>query len=473
MSDRDDLGTMPSTRRRFLTAGAVGVGVAVGGCADAPTEREIQETLTPVEVPRSDAEHLREAAEIETPSIPPVVVVTDDHLAAAARQVESVVESVHDLVSETEFEERPPGVPAADEVDRRLTEASADLDDVRAGEYGTAVEALESLRNILGRLAEMRGALEAADGMEDAEVEGLWRAVHRQRDAEAAVSDRVEYRVAAPVAERLPTLHAAESMLRGGGPARRGRVVGGRHGDLDSAENVLELVEGQEEVREEPRAVGEVRRHLALHRRRVNDADRWLEWATDPEAASCRAAVEDALTEVVGRAEDIAATYEVDDRPDGETVHDHILEIRYMVGSRGSRLADRARSARAESRPLLGLLDLLEWQVEFESVDLAVEATTERLDRPEFPTGDLVDEKRRAADRLESLADAPATARHLASRADGIVRNGRVIPRAADSDVDVDVVANAYLRYAVVAEWADRAVERGDELSARLRAEQS
>lgn len=286
---------MPSSRRRFLAASAPAA-LAIAGCPDGTAERDIDETVTPVDVPQSNVKILEEAAAIEISELPPAVVVTHDHMAAAARQVESNLATVEALAAEVDLDDPESRGPSTTDVDHRMRRAEEALADYRDGEQEFGIDALQSLRSVLGDLGHLVGVLRVVSG--EADAEDLGEAIQRRVEAGAELSEHFHYRLATPVADCLPTLHAAASQLN----------------NVERSQEIHDHIAANAEAPDDPTMLAKVYRDLALHRRRLDDAERWLGWATDPDAPSSRDGLEDALSGLADVADDIAAEYEEDDQ---------------------------------------------------------------------------------------------------------------------------------------------------------------
>lgn len=441
---------MPSTRRRFL-AGATVLAASVAGCNE-ESQRSVGGTVTPVTVPRTDEEILREATAIDAPSVPSPVVVTDAHHAAAVEHAETLRDSI------TERLESVDGSVDDGHVGRSPEAVLEDAEDQLEAARGASPseEALETLRRAVEDLARADGLLGVELG--DVDADSLRAGIETERATTDALFDRVDYRIARPVADSLPTAYAAERTLDG---VR----------DLRNAERDLEEAEADEEPR--PRVLATVYRNLEGRRRRRDDAERYLEAATDPDAPSLRPAIQLELDELE---EELAAVADgVSDRErestDGEAAADEIRSIRWNVGERTARYRSELSNYREDGRRLRGLFGAVRQKVEFESIDAAVERTVPLLREREFPTGRLLEEKRGAVEALERAAGGSPVQRQFAA-------NARQLLSAADrygqsDSTDARQAAQIHLQYVGAAEWADRGLSRGDSLSSSLQAQQS
>lgn len=470
---------MPSTRRRFLAGCALAAGPTVAGCSDdTDPAPELEETLTPVEVPRSDREILAEAADLDAPSIPSAIVVTDDHLEAAATEVESAIAEVEDLNAEADRDQVDVDVPDAADVEWRVHAAGEVVEDVRSD--GPSRDGLSSLRQVLEDMGELRGILRTVTGRTD--LGAIQEAIDRQRGDERDLRHGIDYRIAEPVGEHLPTRRAAWETLA----------------TLDGLQDAAELLDGADQDAEQhPRRIGDIERVRVRHERRLDDAERWLETSSDPGAPPIADGIAAELVALHEEAERIGAEHAGEDDA-GDSLADRIDAVRVRIGRRGVRIAEELdglvdeldgraddgdafestgdgdgedAGALARVRGVETLLNGLEWLVEYEAVDVAAERTIDQVGDREFPTPEVLEAKRRAVERIEHVAGASPIERHLARRSTVVVDHGDGHPRR---DVaDLEAVAYAHFVYTAAAEWADRGAASGGRLSDRLQAEQS
>lgn len=440
---------MPSTRRRLLL-GAAGTIAALAGCNES-TSGGPRSTVTPVDVPKTKAEALAEAAEIEWPEIPSSVRVTDDHLAAATADAERLVSDLQSTIEDGE-EVDLSGLnrPAPTTPEEIIERAESQLEAAR--ENGPSREALSTVQRAIREVALALGYIEAKRG--DLDREGLEAAVDEEQAATEALVDRFSYRVADPLAEYLPTLQAAEVML----------------GDVRTIDNLRKaLAEADSDHADEETAYAVVRREIASHRRNRKDAARLLATATDERRPSVRSAIEVALSGVRSEVEAIADTYADRDPPNGASVEGEIRNIRFHVGHRSQRWLSELEDHDGE-QPLRLLLDVAAWLVEFESLDTAVARTVGAMDDEEIPGDAIVSAKRDAVDALRAAAEGSALQRELAARSSILIRSA---DRNADRNEDARTVARTHLLYAAADEWGTRALERADAVAAALQAQQS
>ena len=440
---------MPSTRRRFLLGAAAIAGVA--GCNER-SPRAQEGTVTPVEVPRTDHEYVREAVAIDAPTLPPATRVSEAHWSAAVGHVESLQDSIREQVdsvdgsAEKYTHQRPP--------ERVLEEADDRLEEAR--EAGPSESGLDTLHRVVNDLARADGFLRAEHGSLDADA--LRDEVEAERARADALVDSIEYRIADPIEDVLPTAVAAE------------RTLDAADG-LRNVDRFLDAADADEETR--PERLATVYRYLEGHRRRRDDAERYLETATDPNAPSLRSAIDaelDALEEELAR---VAGRFPEGDREslDDESVRDYFEGIRRSVGRRTGRFHARISEHRRDGRRLLGLFEAVRLLVEYGSIEAAIDRTVPLLDEPEFPASRLVAEKRRTVESIERVADGTPVQRHLAGRAPQLLESADRFSGAEEADTRS--VAQMHLLYVGAARWAERGLERGDALSESLQAQQS
>lgn len=443
---------MPSTRRRFLLGAAALAGVA--GCNER-SARASRETVTPVEVPRTDQEIVREAMEIDAPSVPSAIRVSDAHWAAAVDHVETLRDSVEELLESTDG--------SSGERDRnRLQDDVLERADDRlesARETGPSEEGVHLLRRIVRDLARADGYLRAERGTLDATA--LRSAVEAEREATDALLDGFEYRIARPVEEVLPTAFAAERALE-------------MADSLDHVDDFLDDERGSDgDAQRRVDQLASVYRSLEVHRRRRDEAERYIETATDPDERSLRPAIDAELDDLADELATVAEQFPDEERSarEEETVAAYFEEIRSNVGRRTGRFRSQLSEHRENGRRLHGLFRAQQLLVEYESVTAAIDRTKPLLDGPEFPTSRLLTEKRRAVESVERVADGTPLQRYLARRAARMLESADRFSRG--DGLDTRALARMHLMYAGAAGWAELALDRGDALTESLQAQQS
>ncbi|MEF8913930.1 hypothetical protein [Natronomonas sp.] len=440
---------MPSTRRSVLLGTASAL-AALAGCNESTSDGP-RSTVTPVDVPRTKGEALQEAAELDWSEIPGAVHVTEAHLDAAIEDTERLIADLRsaldrgddlDLRTLARHVQHPP---------REIPErAEAQLESAR--ETGPSEQALSTIKRTVRDIGIVLGYVEAELG--DLSLEEVETALDTEEATTEALIGEFSYRVADPLVEYLPTLRAAERSL--------GRLDG-----LDRARETLNDADsgrGEHEI-----AIGFAWRELEVHRRNRRDAELLMETATDENRPSLRPAIDDVLAGLRGEVESIVESYGDREPPNNATVEGEIRNIRFHIGRQGQRWLSRMDED-DRSDPLGLLFGTTEWLVEFAALDGAVARTTDLIDGGEIPADDVVAVKRDAVETLARAAEGDALQRELAARSNTLIQSA---DRRANSGDGARTVARTYLLYAAANEWGGRALVRGDELAARLQAQQS
>ncbi|MFQ3320735.1 MAG: hypothetical protein ACI8UR_000340 [Natronomonas sp.] len=450
---------MPSTRRRFLT-GTAAVAALLAGCNETDSSGSTG-TVTPVDVPRTDRQILREASEISYPDVSKSVIVSDTHQRAAIRHVESVIERLETVLAENDvdfsgFERRGASRDPTDnteDVRTRIKDANERIETAR--EDDPSSESLRSLERALRTTSVLLGFVLAETGQTElADVEATLEA---ERAAVADIKDGLEYRIAQPVEEHLPTLYAAETKLS----------------RSDQLQFVADTVDDADPKNDQyATEIGQVRRSIELHRRRRDDAKRFIDTATDADAPPLRDAIDRNVVALRESLEPIASEYrDWDGGSENDSIASDLRRSRASVGRRTSRWLSNMERHRTDGSRVLGLRDGLEQRIEFAAIDAAVSRSLARLDGREFLAEAVINEKQRAVAAVEGVAGGSAFLRDVGRRSTSVLdiadRNRR------PDGVAVDVVARTYFLYAVAAEWATRADEQCSDLLASLQAKQS
>lgn len=461
---------MPSTRRRFL-AGVTALSATLSGCNEG-SDRTVEETVTPVDVPRTDEEVLQGLLEIESPDVESSVLVTGPHLDAAVGHVERLRDSVEDR--RHAYEEADVEQDHVDRTPEAALEHAADRIE-EARDAGPSEDALRTLRQVVGELARVDGRLRFLTGELDVDV--LRTSIEAERERTAAVVRSVDYRIARPVEDHLPTAATAELTLE-------------EQGRLEEAERMLEDAAGRrdrrrtdEETTEDrepaddadgypPELLSYVYRQVESHRRHRDDAERYLETATDPDAPSLGAAIDDEFDAIASELARVADGAAGEGRPTaGGSTAAELQSIRRNVADRTAGFRSRLVRYRENGRRLNGLLEGYRRLLEYHAISAAVEQTLPLLDEREFPTERLPEEKRRGVEALERVADGSALQRHFGRRVTGLLESA---DRYAERDaVGEPELAQGHLLLVGGAEWAERALQRGEALSKSLQAQQS
>lgn len=426
---------MRPTRRGFLVAGAA----LFAGC-NRRDESGPDRTVTPMAVPQSDGDVLAAAAAIPVPTVPPAPVVSDRHRQAVAGHVEDRLEAAETALEST---------------------ASVDLEDVAGLRY--AENPLEEaraaiaryrespeLRTFVGmsRVAEDLGTIHARVRVEtgDLDADAVRASFGAEREAVAGLRGDLGYRLASPLVESLPTVAAGERALEQA--AVRRRRIESRVADLsgDPEESTGPIVEARAAIE----GLRLLRLNAAGYLRTARDAD-------EP-------AVESAITAATERRVDGLTSLDVPQRPDGTPLPDRVQTVVSSGRSRRSDvLADDPADPERAGRATL-LLDAADVECQLEAYAAAAAATVEHLDGAGFPPDRLEPAKRRAVERVETLASAVPLERRIGHLADDMVAFGdRLEPGQGN-----DPVASAHFMYVAAGEYAALATRRGVALERAL-----
>jgi hypothetical protein len=437
--------------RREVLLGAAAVSASLAGGSDDPTP--VERTVTPVEVPRSDKDILREAAASDPPAIPSPVVVSDDHVTDALGRVEAALAALLERVDGGQ--EQPAGLSdeTRQSIDANAGRARELLADAESAE--TPPEALSSAREARAEVGEASGWLRADSG--DLRTSALEAAIETERAAARDLESRFEYRIAAPLAGWVPTYGAAE----------RQREALGRHRE--------QATEALEEVTDDVvpvSAAGRVTREIATHRHRRSDIVRLVESATAGGRPSLRTALESELDDRTGRLATLADRYEIerDDSPDTSSAAGRIEAVRLQVGNRAGGVRSASERDREAGRYARALSRAEAYLAQFGAVDEAVDETLELVRGGPIPVEAVPPEKQSAVERIGAVAEAPALGRRLAR---GCSRPLAAADRRVDrSPSSVAATTRAFFFYRISAGWAERARRRAGALAERLRAKQ-
>ena len=412
----------------------------VAGCngSNQPAETP-EQTVTPIDVPRSPEVALGKAAGIETPEVPAAAVVSDGHR-------EAVTAAAARLLDAAEREVKATGVvPSAAE-------------GVRDGEepFAVARERLEELRmsspprqyrrvdREFGDVGSVLGYARATTG--DLDAAAVRAALTTQRERHAGLRNGFDHRLAAPVARSLPTAGAAEDAL-------------GRAGtQLDAAARALESLSSPAE----PSAVSGAWGRLGQARLAVTNAAGFLETVTDADAPPRRDAIEAAIET---EREAVAAL----DSPRSLTAGrvaapEPVTAVLSTIRSRRSELLSTEAAELAAERPVGGLFGAARIGLEVEAFDAAAAATADRLNGDGVTAERLLAEKRAAVDRLERLGGATPLQRRLGGFAVDIVGYGD----RQNSGERSDPAVTAHFLYVAGRVFADRALARGASMADAL-----
>lgn len=439
---------MPSTRRRVLL-GAAGTLAALAGCNE--TTSDDYSTVTPVDVPRSRSEILREAAEIEWPDLPPAVPVSEARLDRALTHAESLVSDLQ-TAAEANPDVELTGLRRAIPNDPNdiIERANAELQSAR--EADRARVALRRVESTVRDVALALGYIEAETGAVDRPaVEAM---IEDEQAALNALTERFSYRIARPIGDHLPMFYEAER-----------RLTELRY--LDHARE--QLADADNGGIDEHTAFALVRQSVERTRLARSTIATLHDSATDAEAPSLRTAIPSVLADLREEVVAIAELYADRDPPNDASPKGRVRDIRIQVGRRSRRWLSELDDNDGEPSVRL-LVDIATYLTEFNAFDAAVTRTVDRFENGEIPAESVIESKEDAVEGIEAAASGTPLQRHLAERSEMLLETA---DRTASSDGDTRAVARAHLFYAGVAEWTTRAVDRGADLTASLEAKQS
>lgn len=437
--------------RREVLLGVAAASASLAGCSDDPTP--VERTVTPVEVPRSDGDILREAAASDPPAVPSPVVVSDDHVTDALGRVEAALSALLERVDGGQEGRARLSDEIRQSIESNVGRARDLLADAESAE--TPPEALSSAREARGEIGEASGWLRADSG--DLRTSELEAAIEAERAAARDLDSRFEYHIAAPLAGWVPTYGAAE----------RQRDALGRH--REQATRALEEATDDGGL---VSTAGRVTREIATHRHRRSDIERLVESATTAGRPSLRTALERELDDRTSRLAALADRYEIerDDSPDVSSAAGRIEAVRLQVGNRASGVRSEAKRDREAGSYVRALSRAEAYLAQFGAVDEAVDETLELINGGSIPVEAVPPEKQSAVERIGAVAEAPALGRRFAR---GCSRPLAAADRRVDRQPNgVAAATRAFFFYRISAGWAERARRRAGALAERLRAKQ-
>jgi len=429
---------MRTSRRRFVAT----VGAALlAGCSSSD-EPERTETVTPVDVPRSDSEVLEAVESVPVPSIPPAPIVSTAHRGSVVSHVEDRIEKAEAALAAAD------DVALADieRLDTREASFDAYRSTLRAYEADPDRRRFRRLARTFGDVATIMGHVRTATGDLDADV--IRTAFEAARDAAVELADGLEYRLAAPVVERYPTAVAGEEVLDRAEDVR-----------LAAEREVAELAEPN------PTEAAAVWRSVESLRLETTNAAGYLQTGLDPAAPSRTVTV----GTLAGDHLEALEALEVPRRANGQALPPRIRTALSSARSRRSELLAAADPTDPErARRLELLLEAARVRGQLEAFDAAAEATFPLLDAEAgVPAERLMPAKRAAVSRLERLAGAAPLPRSLGEIAEPLVTYGDRLKGGQGTDP----VATTYFMYVAAQAVVDLSLDRGDRLAAALEAD--
>ena len=425
----------PTSRRRFVAAAGAAL---LSGCSGTD-EPDRTATVTPVEVPRSAGDVLSAVESVPVPSVPPAPVVSAAHRRAVVGHVDERIRAAEAALAAAD------GVALADV--ESLEDSAAPFEACRSHlrDYGTEPtrQRFRRVARAFDDVAAVVGYARAASG--DLDAEALRGAVDAARTGLSELDDALEYRLASPAVELLPTAAAGEAVLERAGETRQA-----------ARRAAAELAEPT------PPEAADVWRSVESLRLETTNAAGYIGTAFDPTAPPR----DGVISERTGRHIEALASLEAPRRPNGRAPPSRVRTVLSSVRSRRSAVLAAADPTDPETaRRLELLLDAVRIRGQLEAFDAAAAATFARLDAEEdFPTERLVPEKRAAVDRVRALAEAAPLPRHLGRLAEDMVTYGDRL----EPDRGTDPVATAHFMYVAAGAYVDRSLERGQRLAAAL-----
>lgn len=426
---------MPSSRRRFLIAAGVAV---LAGCGES-NQGQDGRTATPVDVPQSAADVLDMAEQVPVPAVPPATVISDEHRRAVGRNAEDRIETAEATLASTD------DVTLADVRDvlnstAPFQRARREIDRYREMPSRPRFRRVE---RALGDVASVQGYVRTANG--DLDVEAVRTAIASDRDDHANPLADPGYRLASPVMQFLPTVGAAEAAIDRAGDS------------LDRAERAVAQIEDAAES-PQPASIAVAWRGIEGFRLERTNAAGYLDTALDPGSRPR----DDALVEAVRTNLDAVSTLDVPRRVDGRLLPAPVRAVLTTVRSRRSSLVAAAgRSDPGKGRRVGLLLSAVDIRNRLEAFADATDATFERPDEEGLPNERLPPAKRRAVDRIDTLAGGAPLQRRIGRSAVAMVKEGdRLRPGQG-----TDPVASAHFMYVAGRSFAALAMTRGERLA--------
>lgn len=432
---------MAASRRRFL---AVAGAALCAGCNES-SQPESDGTVTPVDVPMSGEEAFAAADAIETPRIPPSLIVSDDHRRAIIGAAEALVDS-----AESELDAAD-GVELS-EFDGRLRNAQEPLEAARSRiEALRDAETPQGFTRFGGRFLDagrILGYVRAETGRLD--VEGVRGAVEAERQAHRELVDDFEYRIASPAERFLPTAAEAEDAL---GRFDNGLEIAERRTDDLDPETAGDLASD----------IGLAWGRTELARFAKRTSVEFQRTATDTRAPRRRGAIDAAIQEQVDAVSELEPNAPV--RENGGNVPPSIESILASFSSRRASLLEDARSdSVGDANRIEFLVRVARMRLQLEGFIEGASLTLELLDGTEFPAKRVPAEKRLAVERMEALADGSPLERELGRFSADAVRYG---DRLA-VDRGNAPVATAHFAYVSARSFVEGATARARDIVAAL-----
>jgi hypothetical protein len=426
---------MPTSRRRFVAAAGAAL---LAGCNAADTPPRTA-TVTPLDVPQSAGEALSAVEAIPVPAVPPAPIVATSHRRSVVDHVETRIETAEAGLSATD------GVGVADVEGLGNSEAPLEAcrSRLRAYRSDPSRRRFRRLGRSVDDVATIVAHVRTATG--DLEVGDLRAAFETARGAFVEVVDGLEYRLASPSIEFLPTASVGEAALDRADDARRSA-----RRDLVDLENPT------------PAEAADVWRSIASLRLETIDAAGYLGTGLDPTAPP----ISTAISSRTARHVEALESLDVPRPSDGQPLPSRLGTVLSSVRSHRSELLTAAGQSDTGSISRLDhLLAAVRVRGQLEAFDAAGEATFPLLgDGRGFPVDRLLPEKRAAARSVEALADAAPLARSIGRLADDMVTYGDRL----EAGQGTDPVATAHFMYVAARAFVDRSRDRAGWLARAL-----
>jgi hypothetical protein len=426
---------MPASRRRVLAAAAAAL---LAGCnsSDGP---ERTTTVTPVDIPQSPDEMLQAVESVSVPSIPPAPIVSTPHRRAVVGHVEGRIEAAAGTLqaAETVAVEDVEGLgnPEAPLADCR-SQLRAYAADPSWRQFRRLTRSFEDVGTVIGYVETATGELDAT---------GIQRTYETARDASRALDDGLQYRLASPTSELVPTAAIGEAGLERAADAR-----------LSGEREISELANPA------PGEAAAAWQSVESLRLETTNAGGYLGTALDP-AAPPRT---DSLSELVGGHLEAVASLDAPRPADGHPLPTRLGTVLSTVRSqRSGVLAAADPTEPRNARRLELLFDAIRIRGQLEAYRAAGEVTFPLLDAERGIPGDrLLSRKRAAVDRVGTLAGAAPLQRSLGRLADDMVTYGDRL----EADQGSNPVATAHFLYVAAREFVDLSLARGQRLATAL-----
>lgn len=380
---------------------------------------------------------LASAARVPVPVIPSTVVVSDTHRRAVERRALDRIRAARralDASEEVDLEDVlglwNPDAPF--QAGRRAVQSYRREPSPRR--FAALIPCVGDAATILGHVRAARG---------DLGIDAVRTDYRTARDRYTTTTGRLEFRLATPVADLFPTVHTAVDALERAGTQRsvaRRRVAG-----LSGARTAM---------------LATTVASVELLRFETTNAEGYLATTLDPAAPGREATI----VELADAHLSALATIDGPPRPGGRRLPVAIRRSLAGLQSRRARLLAAEPTALDPMDRVDLLLDALEVRGQLEAFAAAGEATYVRAPEPGDRPQRVPAEKRRAVDRLESLAGSSALQRRLGRRGAALVAQGDRV----DADDATESLSTSHFFYVAGRAFAALSLRRGDRVAQAL-----